>query len=271
MAQIDYVIPLPIIFTLVMDTQRCLDILGLKSVTSPKELKQAYRDLVQIWHPDRFNNNPRLEQIAEEKLRDINIAYNHLLTYFDPDQSKLQRSSISNWQADPNGLDANQDVSSRYSNSFGPDNGLNSGQFEQYTEKKIYSARKKSSIRKWIFRSLFCLLFILGGSIIYLSLYMDQVVVKSKGLASEAMEKMTEKLEQNETIQKNAPSVPRIMEDLSKELKPQEPKNQFDIYLDSGSIINTESWWEENNMIMYKKHGGSMGIEKERVKKIVKR
>ena len=51
----------------------------------------------------------------------------------------------------------------------------------------------------------------------------------------------------------------------------QESKNQFDIYLESGSIINTEFWWEENNMIMYKKHGGSMGIEKTRVKKIVKR
>ena len=271
MAQINDGFLLAVLITLVMDTQRCLEILGLKSVTSIKELKQAYRDLVQIWHPDRFNNNRRLEQIAEEKLRDINIAYNHLLTYFDPNQSKLKRTSVTDWQADPKDPDPKFDNGSQPSNSFGPNYRSEGGQFGQYTGIKIYSTRKKSLIRKWVLRAFFCILFIVGGSIIYLSLYMDQIVVKSKGLASEAMEKMTEKLEQNESIQKNAPSVPRIMEDLSKELKPQEPKNQFDIYLDSGSIINTESWWEENNMIMYKKHGGSMGIEKDRVKKIVKR
>ena len=254
-----------------MDTQRCLDILGLKSVTSPKELKQAYRDLVQIWHPDRFNNNPRLEQIAEEKLRDINIAYNQLLAYFDPNQSKLQRTSVTNWQADTKSPDAKHDTGSQHRNRFSPDSSSESNQFGQYEDIKIYSARKKSYIRKWVLRGFFCLLLVLGGLAIYLSMYTDQIAIKSKGMVSEAMEKMADKLEQNETIQKNAPSVPRIIEDLNKELKPQESKNQFDIYLESGSIINTEFWWEENNMIMYNKHGGSMGIEKSRVKKIVKR
>ena len=258
-----------------MDTQRCLDILGLKSVTSPKELKQAYRDLVQIWHPDRFNNNPRLEQIAEDKLREINIAYNHLLTYFDPNQSKLLKTSTNTWQADIESsaerYNSGSNRGDQPPNTSGAANSSNSGHFGQYADIKIYSARKKSFLKKWVLRGFFCILLVLGGSIIYISLYMDQIVVKSKGLASEAMEKITDKLEGNETIQKNAPSVPHITEDLSKELKPQESEYKFDIYLDSGSIINTEFWWEENNMIMYKKHGGSMGIEKTRVKKIVKR
>jgi len=30
-------------------------------------------------------------------------------------------------------------------------------------------------------------------------------------------------------------------------------------------------WWEEGDMIMYKIDGGTMGIERSRVKKIVKR
>jgi hypothetical protein len=33
----------------------------------------------------------------------------------------------------------------------------------------------------------------------------------------------------------------------------------------------TEMWWEESDMIVYKVDGGSMGIERSRVKKIVKR
>ena len=39
------------------------------------EVKQAYKDLINIWHPDRFTTNPRLRQKAETKLKEINRAY----------------------------------------------------------------------------------------------------------------------------------------------------------------------------------------------------
>ncbi len=252
-----------------------MDILGLKGVTSPEELKQAYRDLVQIWHPDRFNNNPRIEQIAQEKLREINLAYKHLLAYFDPNQSKLFRTSTADWQVGPKSPGEKHNADGHPftppANSFRPADSYNKGQSGQFSSLKIYAAPRKSSLRKWAFRGFLCILLGLSGLIIYFSLYMDNIALKSKGLVSDAMEKMADKLEKNEAIQKNAPSVPRIVQDLSKEIKPKESKNYFDIYLNSGSIISTESWWEENNMIMYKKHGGSLGIEKVRVKKIVKR
>ena len=51
------------------------EILGVKPGDSMDEIKQCYRDLVNIWHPDRFNNNPRLQQKAHEKLKEINRAY----------------------------------------------------------------------------------------------------------------------------------------------------------------------------------------------------
>ncbi len=50
-------------------------ILGIKAGAGPDEIKQAYRDLVQVWHPDRFAGNPRLQKKAEETLKRINIAY----------------------------------------------------------------------------------------------------------------------------------------------------------------------------------------------------
>lgn len=49
--------------------------LGIKTDAGPDEIKQAYRDLVQVWHPDRFAGNPRLQKKAEETLKKINIAY----------------------------------------------------------------------------------------------------------------------------------------------------------------------------------------------------
>jgi hypothetical protein len=49
--------------------------LGLGPGASPDEVKQAYRDLVQVWHPDRFAHDPCLQKKAEAKLKEINEAY----------------------------------------------------------------------------------------------------------------------------------------------------------------------------------------------------
>lgn len=58
-----------------MDIQRYFEILELDLDSTPEEAQQAYKDMVNIWHPDRFNNNPRLKQKAEERLKEINTAY----------------------------------------------------------------------------------------------------------------------------------------------------------------------------------------------------
>jgi DnaJ-domain-containing protein 1 len=57
---------------------RCIEILGLKPSASQEEVNQAYRDLVNVWHPDRFVGNPRLQKKAEEKIKEINAAYEYL-------------------------------------------------------------------------------------------------------------------------------------------------------------------------------------------------
>jgi preprotein translocase subunit Sec63 len=57
------------------DAYRVLD---LAPGCSLDELKLAYKDMVQVWHPDRFVHNPRLGQKAEAKLKQINLAYETL-------------------------------------------------------------------------------------------------------------------------------------------------------------------------------------------------
>ena len=54
---------------------QCYEILGLKPSALPEEVKQAYRDLAMVWHPDRFPNNPRLKEKAQEEPKKINAAY----------------------------------------------------------------------------------------------------------------------------------------------------------------------------------------------------
>lgn len=52
-----------------------LEILTLKPSATPSEIKEAYRDLVKVWHPDRFGDDLRLRQKAELHLKLINEAY----------------------------------------------------------------------------------------------------------------------------------------------------------------------------------------------------
>lgn len=54
------------------------ELLGVAPGTSGQELKDAYRDLAKVWHPDRFSHDPRLQQKAQEKLKEINEAYEQL-------------------------------------------------------------------------------------------------------------------------------------------------------------------------------------------------
>ena len=54
------------------------EILGTSISASTSELKQAYRDLVEVWHPDRFTHNERLRHKAEEMLKRINSAYDRI-------------------------------------------------------------------------------------------------------------------------------------------------------------------------------------------------
>jgi hypothetical protein len=56
----------------------CYHLLGLSPGASPEELKAAHRDLAKVWHPDRFLHDPRLQAKAQEKLKEINEAYDQL-------------------------------------------------------------------------------------------------------------------------------------------------------------------------------------------------
>jgi len=55
--------------------REALDVLALRPGATSVEIKEAYRDLVKVWHPDRFGSDPRLRQKAEDKLKLINRAY----------------------------------------------------------------------------------------------------------------------------------------------------------------------------------------------------
>lgn len=54
------------------------EVLGVREGVSEDEIKKAYRELVKKYHPDQYQDNP-LSRLAEEKLREINEAYDYLM------------------------------------------------------------------------------------------------------------------------------------------------------------------------------------------------
>ena len=53
-------------------------VLGVSRNASDKEIKKAYRDLARKYHPDNYNDNP-LADLAQDKMKEINEAYNQIM------------------------------------------------------------------------------------------------------------------------------------------------------------------------------------------------
>lgn len=70
-----------------MDLRQAFKILEISENATKLEAKQAYRDLVQIWHPDRYNQNKRLQQKALEKMKELNAAYDYICIHLNAETS----------------------------------------------------------------------------------------------------------------------------------------------------------------------------------------
>jgi hypothetical protein len=94
-------------------------VLGLGPGATSVEVKEAYRDLVKVWHPDRFGSDPRLRGKAEDKLKQINNAYLIL-------QSASETGASFGVEPEPaasTGSDASSRRSSAYRQNPGSDGG----------------------------------------------------------------------------------------------------------------------------------------------------
>jgi molecular chaperone DnaJ len=54
------------------------EVLGVSENASEEEIKKAYKELVKKYHPDKYQDNP-LADLAEEKLQEVNEAYDMLM------------------------------------------------------------------------------------------------------------------------------------------------------------------------------------------------
>lgn len=79
-----------------METVRdCLHLFGLRHGASWDEVNGAYRDLIRVWHPDRFHSDERLLKKANEQTAMLNLAMQKLRAEYKPAQPTSNTSSSS--------------------------------------------------------------------------------------------------------------------------------------------------------------------------------
>lgn len=80
------------------------EVLEIREGSSKEEIKKAYRELAKKYHPDQYGSNP-LRDLAEEKMREINEAYDYLMknssedSYYRSEGNTAQSSYNGNYEA----------------------------------------------------------------------------------------------------------------------------------------------------------------------------
>ncbi len=70
------------------------EVLGVSESASMDEIKSAYRELAKKYHPDNYINNP-LADLAEEKMKEINQAYDEIVKARSGASSSYTQSNTS--------------------------------------------------------------------------------------------------------------------------------------------------------------------------------
>ncbi|MFC1828155.1 J domain-containing protein [Thermodesulfobacteriota bacterium] len=248
-----------------MDIQKCFDILDLGDDATPEEAHQAYRDMVSIWHPDRYAYNERLRQKAEEKLKEINIAYKQVKSYFELKLTEsIQIESPGEQSAEP------EHKTTATADEPKPDK---TTPFKPSTITRASSAPKRSYLHTVL------ILFLVSA--IPVSLFIIKLLNDMQQEIKRPADTFEQTLNQElrgdtATVLKNSPpdlipgNTPAVPLSKKPKASPDNKKTYIQIHLTNESIILTTACWEKDNMIMYKQFGGTMGVEKSRVKRIVR-
>ncbi len=78
-------------------------ILGVKHDASDDEVKEAYRNLVRKYHPDNYTDDNPLKDLANEKMQEVNEAYDEIQKMREDEKNGTAKSTdySSSYQSDP--------------------------------------------------------------------------------------------------------------------------------------------------------------------------
>jgi hypothetical protein len=83
--------------------EQAFQILEVPPTATWDEVRQAYREMVKVWHPDRFHDDAKFQARATKKAQDINAAYQILEQHFQsppPASSQKADEMFEQWTKD---------------------------------------------------------------------------------------------------------------------------------------------------------------------------
>lgn len=92
------------------------EILEVRKGASKDEIKSAYKKLAKQYHPDQYDNNP-LKELAEDKMAEINEAYEYLMKQTNSNGYGSSTSSNSSNRSSYSSSQSNNNYSYNYNSS----------------------------------------------------------------------------------------------------------------------------------------------------------
>lgn len=103
-------------------------VLGISSTASDDEVKTAYRNLARKYHPDNYAEAPDLADLASEKMKEVNEAYDTIMTGRKNGTSGSSYSAGSSYSSTSAGSTGRSSYGSttgnRYSNTYSTTTGF---------------------------------------------------------------------------------------------------------------------------------------------------
>ena len=118
-------------------------VLGVSRNATDEQVKTAYKNLVKKYHPDNYDDNNPLKDLANEKMQEVNAAYDEILRQ----RAAGENSSSSAGSGSDSGYDYYyQNTSTGVYREIRED--INARRFAD-AEKKLYSVLPESQTAEW--------------------------------------------------------------------------------------------------------------------------
>jgi len=237
----------------------CYKILGLPKDATVEDVNRTHKDLVTIWHPDRFTNNPRLQKKAENYMAKVNAARDTVVLFLESGQPFPE---FNEQAAEP------QDSAQNSSGGHAP-KGARDAEDKPKQSKREWVERKPK--RTWLWR----LVYLFSIFLVVSSLFIIPKVRNWYPILDNPAEYLKHTVKSaayeilGEVTQANSPQ-----NELPKVNKPTMAQEQplieqlVEIRLTDGNVIVAKSCRVKDDMLIYQLNHGSMGIERSRVKSI---
>jgi len=70
------------------DMNKYFIVLGVDMSANDDEVRSAYMNMVKVWHPDNYHSDPKLALFAQQRMKEINEAYNKIKEFRNSDHDR---------------------------------------------------------------------------------------------------------------------------------------------------------------------------------------